>query len=68
MYNEFMKDEIRLWQICFNCAVESRPNYYNNHVVNVSANTAENAINKVKEKYPKAKIRSVDHKGEIHIN
>ncbi len=67
MYNEFMKDDERLWQICFNSKSETGSRI-DHHLKNVSAVTVEDAIQKLRAEFPQAKIRSVDHKGAIHIS
>ena len=66
MFNEFMKDKDRLWQICFNVR-RAKQSHIDSHVMNVSSNTMEGAIAKIHAEFDDAKIRSVNHKGEIHL-
>lgn len=66
MFNEFMKDGLHLWAVMFN-SEENSSVYTDQHSVNVSAKTAEGAIKKIRDKYPNAKILSVNHKGLIDL-
>jgi len=65
MYNEFMKDKLRVWQVQFNSKETGR--YVDNHTLNVTARTLEEALQKVKDKYPNGKILNVNHKGHIDL-
>ena len=65
MYNEFMKDKLRVWQVQFNSKYLGR--YVDNHTLNVTANTLEEAIEKMREKYPDGKLLNVYHKGHIDL-
>ena len=65
MYNEFMKDKLRVWQVQFNSKETGR--YVDNHSLNVTAKTLEEAVGKVREEYPNGKILNVNHKGCIDL-
>jgi len=67
MYNEFMKDGLRLWQVTFSNLRASTRSYVDSHTVNVSAETIEDALAKVREGYPEAKMLGVQHKGKIDL-
>jgi urocanate hydratase len=64
MFDNFMKEGLNLWSIGFHNITDSR---VDTHYVNVSAQTVEEAIEKIHATYPSAKIQNVNHKGRIHI-
>jgi hypothetical protein len=65
MFNEFMKDGEQLWGVTFcNKVTDAR---CDNHYINVSGETVEEVISKLKVKYPGSKIITVSHKGRIDI-
>ena len=66
MFNEFMKEGLHLWAIQFN-SKRTTNSYIDQHSVNVSAETIEAALEKVREQYPNAKMLSVNHKGLIDL-
>lgn len=66
MFNEFMKDGLHLWTVRFNSR-DGTGSFTDQHSVNVSAKTVEDSIKKIRDKYPNAKILSVNHKGLIDL-
>lgn len=65
MYGLIKEDSKRVWCItAYGKWSNDRTRHYN-LAVNVIANTAEEAIEKVKEHSPDVKIVSVSHKGKI---
>tara|TARA_R110000822_G_scaffold95314_3_gene218026 strand:- start:7679 stop:7882 length:204 start_codon:yes stop_codon:yes gene_type:complete len=65
MFNPFMEDGIRIWQVQFNSKLAR--GYVNNHTMNVSGKTIEEVIGKIKDKYPDCKILNINHKGSIDL-
>ena len=65
MFNDFMKEGKNLWSIGFHHKVTG--SRVDTNYINVSAETVEKAIEKIKCRYPTAKIQNVNHKGRIDI-
>jgi len=65
MFNEFMEDKLRVWQVQFNKNGSGR--YVDKHTVNVTAHTLEEAVSKVRDEFPDAKMLNVNHKGGIDL-
>lgn len=57
----------RMWRIHFTLSDPSKSEYRNNHWCGVIAQTAEDALNLVKQEYPLCKIQSINNNGNIHF-
>lgn len=65
MYNEFMEDKLRLWQV--QLRRKGHGLYVDSLSINVTAKTIEEALEKVRGEYPGGKILSINHKGHIDL-
>ncbi len=65
MFNKFMEDKLRLWQVQINS--KNKGHYVDSHTLHATGKTVEDVIAKIKEKYPDSKIVSINHKAAIEL-